>query len=228
MKPGSLIQRSEPHRSGKRSGCLCGRTPRLIQSADASNFTPPEQLLLGVNFSRTSCTTFHCRDTTSSRSVTSSPSLASLLEPQQVQVVGPGTMAHALTVVPQHLDQRAAPAAEHKQMAIVRVALERLLHQQRQPVEALAHVGVAGRQPHPRPSRQRDHRRRPPLASVAIVVVSVAASTAPLIRSRDPFKLHLDQANSWQACRRGPRRNPHCRKARRRPRPAKQLPSPSI
>jgi len=44
-----------------------------------------------VNFSRTVCTTFHCRGTTSSRSVTSSPSLASLLEPQQLQVVGPGT-----------------------------------------------------------------------------------------------------------------------------------------
>src|SRR5262249_33841319 len=38
-----------------------------------------------VNFSRTICTTFHCRGTTSSRSVTSSPSLASLCEPQQAQ-----------------------------------------------------------------------------------------------------------------------------------------------
>src|SRR6516164_3435443 len=72
-------------------------------------------------------------------------------------------------------------------MASVWIALERLLHQQRQAVEALAHVGVAGCQPYPRPSRQRDHRRRPPPASVAIVVVSVAASTTPLIRIRDPF-----------------------------------------
>src|SRR5215471_2486888 len=45
-----------------------------------------------VNFSRTCCTTFHCRGTTSSVSVTSSPSLASLVEPQQTQAVGPGTM----------------------------------------------------------------------------------------------------------------------------------------
>ena len=44
-----------------------------------------------VNFSRTCCTTFHCRGTTSSVSVTSSPSLASLVEPQQAQAVGPGT-----------------------------------------------------------------------------------------------------------------------------------------
>jgi hypothetical protein len=43
-----------------------------------------------VNFSRTCCTTFHCRGTTSSVSVTSSPSLASLLEPQQAHAVGPG------------------------------------------------------------------------------------------------------------------------------------------
>ncbi len=48
-----------------------------------------------VNFSRTICTTFHCRGTTSSRSVTSSPSLASLMEPQQLQVVGPGTITRS-------------------------------------------------------------------------------------------------------------------------------------
>src|ERR1700738_4786754 len=34
---------------------------------------------------------------------------------------------------------RATPAAEHEQMAIVRIALQRLLYQQRQAVEALAH-----------------------------------------------------------------------------------------
>src|SRR5262249_35565706 len=44
------------------------------------------------NFSRTYCTTFHCRGTTSSVSVTSSPSLASLVEPQHAQAIGPGTM----------------------------------------------------------------------------------------------------------------------------------------
>ena len=41
---GQLISRSESQRSEMRSGCLSGPTPRLIQSADASNFTPPEQL----------------------------------------------------------------------------------------------------------------------------------------------------------------------------------------
>src|SRR6516162_6615913 len=48
-----------------------------------------------VNFSRTICTTFHCRGTTSSRSVTSSPSLASLCEPQQPQALGPGTITRS-------------------------------------------------------------------------------------------------------------------------------------
>jgi hypothetical protein len=44
-----------------------------------------------VNFSRTVCITFHCRGTTSSVSVTSSPILASRSEPQHAQAVGPGT-----------------------------------------------------------------------------------------------------------------------------------------
>ena len=76
-----------------------------------------------------------------------------------------GEQAHALAVVPEHLDQTAATAAEHEQMAAVRIALELLLDQQRQAVEALAHVGVAGRQPHPHAARDRDHRRRLPASA---------------------------------------------------------------
>src|SRR4029077_15653984 len=78
-----------------------------------------------------------------------------------------------------------APAAEHEQLAIVRIALERLLHHQRQPVKALAHVGVASRQPYLRPVRDRDRHRRLPIRA-AITAEIVAASTAPLIRSRAP------------------------------------------
>src|SRR5216684_6910871 len=70
-------------------------------------------------------------------------------------------------------------------MAIVGIALERLLYQQRQAIEALAHVGVASRQPHPRPARDRDCHRRLPVRA-AITAETVAASTAPLIRSRVP------------------------------------------
>src|SRR3954465_11199029 len=43
-------------------------------------------------FSRTCWITFHCRGTTSSVSVTSSPSLVGVAEPQQAQAVGPGTI----------------------------------------------------------------------------------------------------------------------------------------
>src|SRR5215217_4701142 len=48
-----------------------------------------------VNFSRTYCTTFHCRGIVSRVSVTSSPSLASLVEPQQAQALGPGTITRS-------------------------------------------------------------------------------------------------------------------------------------
>src|SRR5262249_40144222 len=93
---------------------------------------------------------------------------------------------HALAVMPQHLDQAAAPAPEHEQMPAMRVALELLLHQQRQAIKPLAHIGVAGRQPNPRARRERNHRRRLLFASALISADTVAASTAPVIRIRPP------------------------------------------
>src|SRR3954471_17134721 len=71
-------------------------------------------------------------------------------------------------------------------MAAVRIALERLLHQERQAIEALAHVGVTGRKPHPRASRQADHRRRSLRASAVMAADTVAASIGPPMRSRAP------------------------------------------
>ena len=56
---------------------------------------------------------------------------------------------------------------------------------QRQAVEALAHVGVAGRQPYLRAARNRDHRRSA-FASAAITARTIEASTGPAIRSRAP------------------------------------------
>src|ERR1700752_5307743 len=56
-----------------------------------------------------------------------------------------GIKAHALSVMPQFLNQPATASPEYEQMPAVRVMLERLLHQQRQTIEALAHVGLAGR-----------------------------------------------------------------------------------
>src|SRR5215475_4357094 len=43
--------------------------------------------------------------------------------------------AHPLAVMPEYLDQSAAPATEHEQMPAVRIAPERLLHQERQAIK---------------------------------------------------------------------------------------------
>src|SRR6476619_811462 len=97
-----------------------------------------------------------------------------------------GKQTHALAVMPNDFDQASAPAAEHEQMALMRIALELLLHQQRQPVEALAHVGVTGRQPHPCAWGQTDHRRRSLRASAVIAADTVAASFGTPMRRRAP------------------------------------------
>jgi hypothetical protein len=106
--------------------------------------------------------------------------------------------------MPQHLDQPAAPAAEDEQVPAMRIALEGLLNQQRQPVEALAHVGVAGRKPHPRSARDRDHRRRLPAVSAPISADTVAGSAAPAIRNRVPL------ANSTSITPEATAANPAC------------------
>jgi len=89
--------------------------------------------------------------------------------------------------MPQNLDQPTAAATEDKQMATVRIALERLLHQQRQAIKTLTHVGMTARQPNSRASRDRDHRRRLLFASAFISADTVDASTAPVIRIRPPL-----------------------------------------
>src|ERR1700733_10349505 len=81
-------------------------------------------------------------------------------EPATLQPLG--KQAQALSVVPQNLDQSAAAAAEYEQVAGVGVALERLLHQQRQAIKAFAHIGMAARQPNLHPGGESPHRRRPP------------------------------------------------------------------
>ena len=57
--------------------------------------------------------------------------------------------ARTLAVVPDHLQQIAAPSAEAEQMSTQRVATQHLLHLERQAGKALPHVGVPRRQPHP-------------------------------------------------------------------------------
>src|SRR5207302_1820690 len=92
---------------------------------------------------------------------------------------------HAQPIMPEDLDQLAALATEHVEVAAMRVALEGFLHQHGQRVHAAAHVGVAGRNPHPHARRNGDHRGRPS-ASAATAAFSVAASTVPVIRIRVP------------------------------------------
>src|ERR1051326_8453878 len=79
-----------------------------------------------------------------------------------------------------------APAAKDEQVAAVRITLQLLLHQQRKAIEALAHVGMAGRNPHPHAARDRDHRGRAIFASPAIRAETIAGSAAPVIRMRVP------------------------------------------
>src|SRR5713226_8819551 len=63
--------------------------------------------------------------------------------------------------------------------------MQDLLDLQGQRRKALPHVRIAGREPHPHAGWQRGHRCRPS-ASAATAAVSVAASTAPVIRIRTP------------------------------------------
>ena len=107
-----------------------------------------------VNFSRTCCTTFHCRGTTSSVSVTSSPSLASRVEPQHAQAVGPGTIDRS----------RGRCAGNGLRDGFLRV-------------KARTGVVVAGRPP----SRRRARPRRPPLRALRAGAPSARAG-APCAR----------------------------------------------
>src|SRR5262249_28280390 len=96
-----------------------------------------------------------------------------------------GVERHAEAVMPENLDQLAALAPEDVEIAPVRIALERFLHREGQRVHAAAHVGVAGRDPHPHARGNGDHRCRP-ANSAATAAFSVAASTEPVIRIRTP------------------------------------------
>src|ERR1041385_4978042 len=94
--------------------------------------------------------------------------------------------AHALAVMPQHLDQRAAATTEHEQMTTVGIMLELLLHQERQAVEPFTHVGVAAGKPDPDATRDRNHRRRLARVSALSSADTIVPSTGPVIRSRLP------------------------------------------
>src|SRR3546814_11379809 len=93
-----------------------------------------------------------------------------------------GEQAEALAVPPQYLEEIAAPAAEHEQMAREGIVPQRFLDLPGQAVEALAHVGLAGRQPHPDTARDRDHRWHRPRSPCP----SAAASNGGITRTPMP------------------------------------------
>src|SRR5207253_9534732 len=65
-----------------------------------------------------------------------------------------GVERHADTIMPKDLYQRAAASAKHIEIADVRIALQYLLHLERQTLHPTPHVVVAGRDPHSNPARQ--------------------------------------------------------------------------
>nr|WP_247973407.1 hypothetical protein [Bradyrhizobium sp. 195] len=106
--------------------------------------------------------------------------------PQEAAALQPlGIKRHTQSIVPKDIDQLAAFATEHIEVAPVRVSRERFLHQQDQRVHAATHIGVAGRNPHPH-ARRNGITVGAYLRGAATAAFSVAASTSPVIRIRAP------------------------------------------
>jgi hypothetical protein len=82
--------------------------------------------------------------------------------------------------MPDDLEQVTSGASKDLTIAGMRVAAQRLLHLQRQAVHTTPPVGVADRQPHPHPARNRDHRR----ARAATTAAAKAGDTKAGIRTR--------------------------------------------
>src|SRR4051794_27640017 len=84
--------------------------------------------------------------------------------------------------MPKDFNQTPSSAPKDKQMAGVRITPERLLNEQRQAVEALAHVRVPRREPHPHAGRDRDH----PRIRTAMTRASAAPFTSLSTITRHP------------------------------------------
>src|SRR6202011_3408037 len=91
-----------------------------------------------------------------------------------------GVKRHADAVVPDDLDEVTSGASEHVKIARMWVAAQPLLHLQRQPVHAFAHVGPTDWQPHSSPARNRDQRR----ASAWTTAAAKSGDTEAAIRIR--------------------------------------------
>src|SRR5579864_2429098 len=95
--------------------------------------------------------------------------------------------------MPDHLQQIAAPSTEAKQMTAQRIAMQNLLHPQRQTGKALSHVSVAGRKPHPHAARHRNHRR----TSASNTRRSASTSTSKSTRTRYPLASSISMMPSF-------------------------------
>src|SRR5712692_9717836 len=90
--------------------------------------------------------------------------------------------------MPDHLQEIAAASTKAKQLATQRIALQYLLHLQRQARKALPHVGVAGRQPNPNSGRKWDHGS---VSSPRRIRNKASISTSRSTRTRRPFALTI-------------------------------------
>src|SRR3979411_2718099 len=84
--------------------------------------------------------------------------------------------------MPKHLHEVAPTPTEHKEIAGMWIALQRLLHLQGEAIHAAAHVGMTRRDPHPHTGGNGNHRR-----GIAFITAAArSGSTAPEIRKRMP------------------------------------------
>ena len=90
--------------------------------------------------------------------------------------------------MPNNFQKVSLAPAENVEIAGMRIALQRLLHENRKGAESFSHIRVARRQPHPNAARKSDHLSgsfaRPDLrspASAPITLASVVSSGEPSI-----------------------------------------------
>src|SRR5262252_3214027 len=89
-----------------------------------------------------------------------------------------------------------AATAEDIQITGMWVALQRLLDLTRQPLHPAPHVGVAGRNPHPHPARQCDHR----VASVLMIAHANSLGVVIGRRTRMSAPNSISTAAASAAC----------------------------
>jgi hypothetical protein len=96
--------------------------------------------------------------------------------------------------VPEAFDEITSLPTEQVEVARMGVALQALLHLQRQAIHASAHVGVTGGDPHPDIRWDRDHRRA---RNVALTID--AGADAPIVTRTPPASSTTIAGAGWTA-----------------------------